>query len=261
MFDRIRRAFDGGGGDTSRDNLVQLVVEQVFALSEHGRHGARALPPEVAVAITVPADRLEVVRGFVDDPRFEHDVDAELINRLASASVEAIPLRLYTVRAGDGFEVAAIGRAGSLVVRMAIAGGDRHGQVHLVPAQMRTLRVGRGPWHGADQRERNDLVVSDGDPFVSRRAARLRRAGAAWEVEALDQGACLVVVRADGTRVRPHHTPRGWVALRGGDQLELNDGAAKQITVDIGVSTDPERAGADDPDDVPTAGSKRSSLA
>jgi hypothetical protein len=234
------RAFDGGRDELSRDNLVQLVVEQVASLRERGPRGQPTLPPEVLVTLSVPIERVAVVRGFVTDPQFDHDVDDELVNRLASVPVHAMPLRIYEVYIGERLEVGAIGRAGSVVVRLSIAGGDREGQVHLVPARMRTLRVGRGPWHGADQRERNDLVVSDADPFVSRRAARLRRAGAAWEVEALDQGGSLVVVRADGTRVRPHNAPTRWVTLRAGDALEFNDNAQKAITVQIALDKDPD---------------------
>lgn len=234
LFERIRRALEGGRDELSRDNIVQLVVEQVVALRERGRQGAAVLPPEVTVTLTVPEDRAEVVRGFVDDPRFDRDVQDDLLNRLAIAP-DQMPIRLYAVRVGDAVGISATGRSGNLVVKLSIIGGDRHGHVHLVPAHTRMLRMGRGPWHGADQRERNDIVLSDADAFVSRRAARLRRAGAGWEVETLDQGKWLVVVRADGTRVFPHHVPVKWVSVRGGDQLELNDGEQNSIVVDLQV--------------------------
>ena len=237
MFDAIKRALDGGRDEMSRDNLVRLVVDQVVALREYGRHGEHALPPEVAVRLVAPPERLVVLKGFVDDLQFDRDVESELLNRLVGATRDALPLRLYTVEAGEP-AITASGRRTAVAVRLTIAGGDRDGAALAVPPGQRFVRMGRGPWHGPDQQNRNDLIVANDEPFVSRRAGRLRRVGAALEVEALDQGECLVVCREDGNRIRPHNTPTGWVLVRSGDTIEFNDGADRKLSVGVEVMQD-----------------------
>ncbi|MEQ1506111.1 MAG: hypothetical protein ABMB14_28015 [Myxococcota bacterium] len=234
MFEGLKRALDGGRSELSRDNLVRLVVDRVVALREYGKRGETALPPEVEVVVTVPTERVAVVRGFVDEPAFDREVEDELANRVVGVSRDLLPLRRYTVDSGDTTQVVAIGRADASVVRLTLFGGDRDGAAVAIPAGQRFVRLGRGAWHGPDQRERNDLVVSGGDAFVSRRAARLRRVGGGLEVESLDQGECLVVCRLDGARIRPHHTPGRWVVVRSGDSIELNDGDGGR-TIRVGV--------------------------
>jgi hypothetical protein len=238
VFDVLKRAFDGGRDELSRDNLLRMVVDRIVGLREYGRHGEHALPPEVAVTVTAPAERVEVVRAFVTDAGFDREVEDELVNRLTGVARDALPLRLYAVEAGEPVAVAAVGQRSGLAVRLKVQGGDRDGTVLVVVPGQRLVRLGRGLWHGPDQQERNDLVVSQSDSFVSRRAGRLRRVGAAWEVEALDQADCLVVVRPDGSRTRPHHTPDRWVAVRSGDAIELSDGSERVITVGIEVSVE-----------------------
>ena len=72
-----------------------------------------------------------------------------------------------------------------------------------VPPGRRDLLLGRGPWHGDDQHVANDVIVADADKTISRRAARIRRAGASLEIESLDQREAMVVVKPDGSRLRP----------------------------------------------------------
>lgn len=238
MFDAIKRALDGGRDELSRDNLVRLVVDRVVGLREYGRHGEHALPPEVAVRLVAPAERLAVLQGFVDDLRFDREVDDELCNRLVGTTRDTLPLRLYTVEAGEVPGVTATGRRTSVAVRLTIAGGDRDGAVLAVAPGQRFVKIGRGPFHGPDPQIHNDLVVSNEDAFVSRRAGRLRRSGATLEVESLDQGECLVVCREDGSRVRPHNTPSGWVRVRSGDTIELNDGADRRLSIGVEIASD-----------------------
>jgi hypothetical protein len=230
VLDRIRRALDGGRDELSRDNLLQRVVDEVLGLRERGRMGADTLPPEVGVHLQVPPDRFDVVRSFVEDPFFDRDVEAELANRVA-APIHQLPLRAYVVETGEAVSITASGRAMNIVLRVFVEGGDRGGREEVLPARLPAIRLGRGPWHGSDQREPNDLIVSDADSFVSRRAARMKRVGGGWEVAALDQGQCLVVLRADGSRVRPHNSPKGWVHVLPGEAIELNDGAQQSVIV------------------------------
>jgi hypothetical protein len=222
----------------SRDNLVRMVVDRIVALREYGKHGEHALPPEVALDVTAPPERVELLRRFVDDPGFDREVEDELLNRLVGFQRDELPLRLYSVVAGEPAGVVATGRKGALAVKLTVAGGDRDGAALVISPGQKAIRLGRGQWHGPDQQERNDLIVSNADPFVSRRAGRLRRTGAVWEVESLDQGECLVVHRLDGTRQRPHHTPTRWVTVRSGDTIEFNDGADRVIRVGLEVVVD-----------------------
>lgn len=229
MFDALKRAFDGGRDELSRDNLMRWVVDRIVALREYGKHGEHALPPEVEVTLTVPAERVELVRGFVEDVTFDREVGDELLNRLVGMARQSLPPRLYAVEAGESVQLSVVGRRGATALRLTIAGGDRDGATLVIPPGQKVVRMGRGPWHGPDQQERNDLVISNTHSFVSRRAARLRRVGAIWEIESLDQGECLVVCRMDGARIRPHHTPNGWVLVRWGDSIEFNDGTVDKI--------------------------------
>jgi hypothetical protein len=238
VFDAIKRVLDGGRGEMSRDNLVRLVVDRVLGLREYGRHGEHALPPEVVVRLVAPGDRVAVLQGFVDEAAFDREVEDELCNRLVDAARDALPLRLYTVEAGDETGITVTGRRTAVAIRLAIAGGDRDGAVLVVPPGQRSLKMGRGASHGPDPQIRNDLVLSEADAFVSRRAGRLRRTGATLEVESLDQGECLVVCREDGSRIRPYNTPAGWVRVRSGDTIELNDGASRRLSIGVEISSE-----------------------
>ncbi|MEQ1564840.1 MAG: hypothetical protein ABMA64_04310, partial [Myxococcota bacterium] len=151
MFDTLKRAFDGGRDELSRDNLIRLVVDRIVALREYGRHGEHALPPEVAVEITAPAERVEVVRRFVEEPAFDREVEDELANRLVGVSRDELPLRVYAVEPGEPIAITATGRKGALAVRLTLAGGDRDGAVVLAAPGQKVLRLGRGQWHGPDQ--------------------------------------------------------------------------------------------------------------
>jgi hypothetical protein len=59
----------------------------------------------------------------------------------------------------------------------------------------------------------NDIVLSESEKTVSRRAARLHRSSQGLELEALDQRDALVVVRPNGERVRPVLSANGRVLI------------------------------------------------
>jgi hypothetical protein len=92
--------------------------------------------------------------------------------------------------------------------------------------------MGRGRWHGDDEVLVNDVVVSENDLFVSRRAALLRRAGSGLEVEAHDQGDSLSVV-SGGKSIRPSRVRRGAVPVHPGDVIQFYDGREKAIKVRV----------------------------
>ena len=182
----------------------------------------------MTVAIRVPANRLEVVRRLVDEPIFDQDVADDLLNRLVGPMARSLPVRHYDLDIADEASITVEPATERPLLYLVIEGGDRDGQhLPLIP-KTRLWHLGRGPWHRS-QTVANDLVVCDEDRFVSRRAALLHLAGSGLEIEALDQGDCLVVLRSDGRRVRPTHVPSGRVRIGPGDTLELHDGGEHRV--------------------------------
>jgi len=223
--DRIRKAFDGGEEELTREDVLRRVVDGILPLSSFGARGVEVFPVAVTVRIGVGQGSVEVVREMVDDPEFEREVESRLVNRLTRADRERLPLRRYVVEKAETNAVVVEEDRDAAVARLTVEGGDCDGRALVLAASQREFRLGRTKWHGGDRRVPNDLVVSEEDRYVSRAAAILRRAGSFLELESRDQGECLVVVRADGARIRPARTATGRLLLRPGDVLELNDGA------------------------------------
>ncbi len=209
------------------------MVAGILALKQRDRRGVDTLPRAVAVRIGVGGGSVEVIRRFVDDPELDRDVEADLLNRLAGVRAEALPVRHYDVRQSEEIRVEVEPMAREVLVWLVIEGGDRGGTCFAFQASAVSCRMGRGAWHGRQDTLANELVVSDHDHFVSRRAAVLYRAGSGLEVESLDQGDCLAIVRTDGKRLRPTHVPRRRVRVRPGDVIELNDGGQQAIRLRV----------------------------
>ncbi|HHO52099.1 MAG TPA: hypothetical protein ENK18_14760, partial [Deltaproteobacteria bacterium] len=228
--DFLVRTFTGGANEMTGDNLIRQVVDGIVSLRTRGRRGASHLPSEVEVTITVGGGEgsLGVVSALVEDPSFEEEVSQRLQNRLVELPISAHPMRLYTVVAGRRNRVSVDEVTDPMALELMIEGGDRDGETLVVPTAQRDLRLGRGPSHGSDS-EHNDLIVTQRDAFVSRRAARIRRLGGHLRIQALDQGDALAVVRRSGERVRPNRTIERWAPVRPGDVIELNDGAEQSI--------------------------------
>ncbi len=203
----------------------------------------------VSVTITVPQERsVAVVRGYVDDPAFDDEVGAALANRLVGVGA-AVPMRLYDVGSPppdspqkDDERGTVQPTASTVTVREAaggawaclrIEGGDRDGEVIPIAGNRPRYHVGRGDWHGDSEAPANDLVISNGDRFISRRSAVLRRAGSGLEVASLDQGEFLVVVQPDGRRIRPTHARTGRVRIATGDRIELTDGERQRVVLHV----------------------------
>ncbi len=206
----------GGSDEISWDDLLRRVVDRIVALRRWGARGETALPEAIAIALAVPQNSVEVVRGFTRDERFDRELGAMLANRLDRA-VDELPLRDYTVEAGDKLAIE-VSEAAPRAWEIAITGGDLDGRT--LPLAGADLTFGRGSGEGP----RGDLVVCEHTAFVSRRAGRLTRTGHRVEVAALDQGDLLIVRRANGEVVRPARTARGRIALAAGDAIELSDG-------------------------------------
>lgn len=230
FLDRLRALVDTDSDNLDRPDLRRRVVDGILRLKRRGTRGVEILPLSVRVEVTVGEGSVEVVRRFVDEPSFDQEIDAELRNRLVGTRSEALPRRRYVVRAGERTAVSVtesdIGATALLLIR----GGDRDGDTITLSAGHTEHRIGRGEWHETGA-VANDIVLPA--PFVSRRAAVLRVAGSALEISALDQGECLVVVRADGKRIRPVNTRSRRVRVGPGDLLEFNDGGGRRISVEI----------------------------
>lgn len=231
-WELVRRALTGGATELTGDSLARRVVDRIVAMRTRGRRGAVRLPDEVQVTVRVADGSLQVIRSLVEDPDFDQEVAHRLENRLVDLPQTAHPLRLYTVEAGEVDDVEVSEFVKPVGLTLDVLDGDRQGDVLSVPTSKRDLRVGRGQHHGpGDLAERNDLVVTWEDAFVSRRAARVRRMGHHLRLQALDQGDTLAVERPSGERTRPSRTIEGWSPVRPGDLVEFSDGAGRVLRV------------------------------
>lgn len=217
-------------GELGHPDLRRRVVDGISKLRRHADRGVEVLPPEVEVHITVGEGSVQVIERFVADPAFDRDVEAGLRNKLVRAREDRMPVRRYFVEAGKRTQVV-VKETPPRTYHLRIEGGDRAGASVPMPGEKRVFLVGRGPWHGDEQQVANDVVVSDGEKAISRRAARLHRVSGNFELEALDQGEALVVARPDGQRLRPALSASGRVPVHPGDVMEFTDGAKTVLTV------------------------------
>lgn len=213
-----------------RPDLKRAVVEALIGLSHRGSRAAVVLPPGVRVRIAVGQGSVSAVRGFVDEPAFSDEVEAELKNRLPTLTGPP-PLIRYEVEAGPHNRVVAEELEANATIWLRIEDGDRAGSVTPLSPRRVAFFLGRSPWSGGDRGTPNDVVLTDRDSFVSRRAAVLRRAGLRWEIEPLDQGEDLEVEGELG-RVCPRNTLAGKAAVRPGDRIHfLGPGQVLTVTL------------------------------
>ncbi len=238
ILDTIRRSLSGGDDELGRDDLLRQVEEGILALKRHGERGREVFPAGVRVQIRAAEGGLVPLRAFVADPAFERDLEARLQNRLVAADL--LPARRYHVERGEPVGVTVHEDEHALAGVLGVEGGDNDGHRFPVDLARREWRIGRGRWHQErpdDQRLPNDIVLTESLAWVSRAAAILRRSGALFEVEVRQQGEFLLVVRRDGTQVRPAMTASGRAPLRVGDRLELHDGHDGRVALRL-VSTE-----------------------
>jgi len=221
---------DGGTTELGAPDLLRKIVDGIAKLRHHADRGVSLLPPEVEVHIQVAEGSLHVIEKFVQDPTFDKEVEAALKNKLVDVPEHSLPVRRYMVEPGKKTRVQ-VAEARPKKYSLRIEGGDRDGTVIAIPGEMRDLLMGRGPWHGDDQQVANDVQVAETDRRVSRRAARMHRAGAMFELEALDQAEAMVLVKPDGQRLRPALSATGKVQVRPGDAIEFLEGARPVVTV------------------------------
>jgi hypothetical protein len=217
-------------GELGHPDLLRRVVDGIAKLRRHADRGVEVLPPEVEVHITVGEGSVQVIERFVADPSFDREVEAGLRNKLVRAREDRMPVRRYFVKAGKRTQVS-IKETPPKNYQLRIEGGDRSGNAVPMPGDKRVFLVGRGAWHGDDQQIANDVMVSESEKAISRRAARLHRVSGSFEIEALDQSEALIVARPDGQRLRPALSASGRVPVQPGDVIEFTDGAKTVLTV------------------------------
>lgn len=237
LLDQLKRTLStqilsGGDDELGRDDLLRHVEEGILALRRHGSKGKEVFPAGVRVRIEAADGSLESLKAFVADPAFERDVEARLVNRLIN--VGDLPARRYEVVRGEANKVTVEDDPTVILGVFVVEGGDKDGDRYVLELGRREWRLGRGRWHqerANDQRLPNDVILTETQPFVSRAAAIVVRAGAQLEVESRQQGEFLIVVRRDGSQLRPAMTATGRVPLRPGDRLEFHDGSTGRISL------------------------------
>jgi hypothetical protein len=216
--------------ELGQPDLLRRVSEGIVALARHADRGLPVLPREVEVRIRVGEGGVQVIERFVQDPAFDREVEARVLNELVRLRPDGLPVRRYVVEASDKTSVE-VRETPMRRFRLRIEGGDRDGRVLALPANRRQYLLGRTDWHGEEMQVANDVVLCEGERAVSRRAARLHRSAAGLELESLDQREAMIVERTDGERLRPALSASGRVPLQPGDRIEFTDGKRTVLTV------------------------------
>lgn len=216
--------------ELGQPDLLRRVTDGIVSLARHADRGLPVLPPEVEVRIKVGDGGVQVIERFVQDPAFDREVEARVLNELVRLRPDGLPVRRYVVEPGERNAVE-VREAPLRRFRLRIQGGDRDGAAITLPVARRQYLLGRGDWHGDEMQVANDVALCEGERAVSRRAARLHRSAAGLELESLDQREALIVQKADGERVRPALTASGRVSVVPGDRVEFTDGKRAVLTV------------------------------
>jgi hypothetical protein len=217
-------------GELGQPDLLRRVTEGITALARHAGKGTPVLPPEVEVRIQVGKGSVQVIEQFVQDPAFDREVEARVLNELVKLRPEGLPVRRYVVEPGERTSIE-VKESPRRRYQLRIQGGDRDGVTITLPPNRRHYLLGRGDWHGEEQQVANDVVLSQADKAISRRAARLHRSTAGLELESLDQQQALIVERPTGEKLRPALAASGRVPLSSGDRIEFTDGNQPILTV------------------------------
>jgi hypothetical protein len=218
--------------ELGQPDLLRRVTEGIVSLARHADRGLPVLPREVDVHINVAEGGVQVIERFVQDPAFDREVEARVLNELVRLRPDGLPVRRYIVSPADKTSVE-VREAPLRRFRLRIRGGDRDGAEIVLPASRRQYLLGRTDWHGDEMQVANDVVLCEAERAVSRRAARLFRSAAGLEVESLDQREAMIVEKADGERLRPALAASGRVAVGPGDHIEFTDGKRTVLTVAV----------------------------
>ena len=113
-------------GELGQPDLLRRVTEGITALARHAGKGLPVLPPEVEVHIKVGKGSVQVIEQFVQDPAFDREVEARILNELVRLRPDGLPVRRYVVEPGDRTSVE-VREAPRRRYRLRIQGGDRDG--------------------------------------------------------------------------------------------------------------------------------------
>jgi hypothetical protein len=227
----------GGDDELGREDLLRDTCDGILKLRRHGARGKDVFPPGVIVRVAARDGSLESLRRFVADSSFEEDLDAMLRNRLVEPG--ALPARRYVIATGSANRVVVEDDTVGVQAVFVVEGGDKDGERYVVKLSQREWRLGRGKWHQNlpdDQRVPNDIVLSDTLSWISRAAAVIERSGAFLEVVSRQQKDFLVVLKADGAKIRPHLTASGRAPMAIGDRLEFHDGGSGTLVLRLDPS-------------------------
>ena len=224
--------------DWSWDELNKRVVDEIAGLRSFGREGREHVPGAIEITIRVASGSVATVEQFAADPEFRAQIEAGLLNRLNRIPRHALPEIALGVVADnlDRIEV----KEGTLAAPARLRLRPREGDdgswpavEYSLPAAQRLFAVGRGRWHGADDRLRNDVALPGEARFVSRRAAQLTRKGRYLEVATRDQGKHLTV-EWNEEWARPARVAASGVLVGIGGSIHL-DGiqASDRLTLEV----------------------------
>jgi hypothetical protein len=216
--------------ELGQPDLLRRVTDGIVSLARHADRGLPVLPPEVEVRIRVGEGSVQVLERFVQDPAFDREVEARVLNELVRLRPDGLPVRRYVVEPAEKTSIE-VREAPLRRFRLRIQGGDRDGTAVTLPATRRQYLLGRSDWHGDEMQVANDVVLCESERAVSRRAARLHRSAAGLELESLDQREAVIVQKPDGERLRPALTASGRVPVGPGDRVEFTDGKRPVLTV------------------------------
>jgi hypothetical protein len=186
--------------------LVRQTVAAMLTLRHRGERGRDVFPSEIEVLIRAAPGNLEVIRNFVADIAFDHDVEAALANRLVQSTPEELPTRRYVVveATAPGTEPFVMARPSTTPTEyeLHVTVGDCQGHTAPIPIGMRLMVFGRREKVTTFDELPIDLPIPTQNASVSRRAGRLHRAGGRFEIEALDQRRNLLLRRPGEVRER-----------------------------------------------------------
>jgi hypothetical protein len=217
-------------GELGGADLVILACQGILALARRDTKGVVVLPAGVVLRVTAADGSLETLRAWTKEPSTDAEIAARLLNERFEAAAQ--PARRWEVQRGEKNAIEVFEDASPVLAVLVVEGGDKDGDRQPVGPGRREWRLGRGRWH-ADNRLRNDIVLADDAPWLSKAAAILRREGAAFELESRDQGEYVVVVPRDGTPKRPAMTASGKVVVAVGDRIEFHDGKEAMIALRV----------------------------
>src|SRR5688572_33393168 len=83
--------------ELGQPDLLRRVTEGIVSLARHADRGLPVLPPEVEVRIKVGDGGTQTIERFVQDPAFDREVEARVLNELVRLRPDGLPVRRYKI--------------------------------------------------------------------------------------------------------------------------------------------------------------------